>query len=120
VKDDYLIADSAAFRAEVRRVDRLAPMGRGNVHRAWYQCPRCEKFRFRDYTPYSLSNPILTGCCGRFEDMRPVAVLKRQVGKVRREIEKIGTPPHRGEVRSRRSQSSGSVPQPSGDATERK
>lgn len=32
--------------------------------RAWYRCKRCSKVYWRDYVPYSLSNPIIYLPCG--------------------------------------------------------
>jgi hypothetical protein len=105
VKDECLKADSASCREAMRKADKYAPMRKGtNVHRKWLWCARCQQFVFYDYTPHSLSNPIITGCngCGRrVLDMEPVAVVKQRVGRSRRQIEKYGDPPHRGEVRRR-------------------
>lgn len=40
------------------------PPVRSGYERQWYRCQRCQHTAYRDFIPYSLSNPILTTPCG--------------------------------------------------------
>lgn len=42
---------------------RIPPVSKG-YKRAWYKCRTCGRALYRDFVPYSLSNPILVPPCG--------------------------------------------------------
>lgn len=51
-------------------IKNVPPISKGYV-RQWVRCKRCGRVAYRDYVPFSLSNPILTMPCGHwpFDDV---------------------------------------------------
>lgn len=43
--------------------DKLPPVAKG-YQRGWYQCRECGNVAYKDFIPYSLSNPVWTLPCG--------------------------------------------------------
>jgi hypothetical protein len=87
-KKDDLKARQSAFavlQQSVRDLQKKNRMPTGNYVRLWLQCPKCGALQYRDYVPYSLSNPILTTLCGhgRYEDLIQIAKIEQRVGKPR-------------------------------------
>lgn len=51
----------------------IPPINEG-YERQWYSCQACNAVTYRDYIPYSLSNPILEPACGHwFEDLQAIS-----------------------------------------------
>lgn len=87
-KKDDLEAKESAFavlQQSVRDLQKKNRMPAGNYVRLWLQCPKCGALQYRDYVPYSLSNPILTTRCGhgRYEDLIQIAKVEQRVGNQR-------------------------------------
>ncbi len=81
-----LIIDEETMHAEIRAARAKAPkMPVGNYDRLWLRCPRCFRYQYVDYVPFSLSNPIRVPACnhGRYEDLDEVVTFEQRVGKSR-------------------------------------
>jgi len=88
--EPILVIDEETVHAEIRAAKAKArPIPDGNYCRLWLRCPRCGYYQYRDYVPYSLSNPILVTACGHgfYEDLHEVVSFRQKVGVKRVSIE---------------------------------
>lgn len=81
--EPILVIDEEVVHAEIRKAKTKArPIPAGNYDRVWCRCPRCGFYQYRDYVPYSMSNPIVVTACGhgRYEDLHHVVTFHQKVG----------------------------------------
>jgi len=88
--EPILVIDEETVHAEIRAARAKAPpIPAGNYNRLWLRCPRCSRYQYRDYVPYSIGNPILTTACGHgfYKDLHEVVTFHQKVGVKRVSVE---------------------------------